>query len=98
MQKRKFSREFKLEAVRLIKDRGVAGPRLPATWISTRMCCATGCASCRPIRITRFPVTATAPVQNGVIVAFQCPSQPPSFRCCDDRLNPPNTRASSSSA
>ena len=31
--------------------------------------------------------------QNGVIGAFECSSQPPSFRCCDDRLNPPNTRA-----
>jgi len=26
MERRKFTREFKLEAVRLIKDRGVAGP------------------------------------------------------------------------
>lgn len=56
MQRRKFSREFKLEAVRSIKDRALRWPRLPATSISTRMCCANGCASCRPIRSMRFPV------------------------------------------
>lgn len=27
--------------------------------------------------------------QTGVIFAFEWPSQPPSLRCCDDRLNPP---------
>jgi hypothetical protein len=36
-----------------------------------------------------YPVTTTVLVQNGVIVAFECPSQPPSLRCCDDRLDPP---------
>ena len=30
---------------------------------------------------------ATARVQTGVIVAFECTSQSPWFRCCDDRLN-----------
>ena len=32
---------------------------------------------------------AEAVVQTGVIVAYEYPSQLPSFRCCDDRLNPP---------
>jgi transposase InsO family protein len=35
-----------------------------------------------------------AVVQTGVIVAYEYPSQLPSFRCCDDRLNPPNTSRS----
>lgn len=43
------------------------------------------------------PVMVTAPAQIDVTVAFHS-SQPPSFRCCDERLNVSNTAASSSSA
>lgn len=42
----------------MIKDRALRSPRLPATSIFTSMCCANGCASCRPIRSMRFPVMA----------------------------------------
>jgi transposase len=38
--RRQFSREFKLEAVKLVKERGVAVARLPAIWTCTRTCCA----------------------------------------------------------
>ncbi len=36
MQRRKFGREFKIEAVRLIKQRGVSVAQRPAIWMSTR--------------------------------------------------------------
>ena len=57
MQRRKFSREFKLEAVRLVTDRGVAvGAGGPAIWISMRMCYANGFGTGRAvIRSTPFP-------------------------------------------
>ena len=35
MERRKFTREFKLEAVRLIKDRGVSYCRHRRIWVST---------------------------------------------------------------
>jgi hypothetical protein len=34
-------------------------------------------------------VTAMAPVQTDPNAAFECSSQPPPSRCCDDRLDPP---------
>ena len=34
MQRRKFSREFKLEAVNLVRDRVCHSPKRPETWIS----------------------------------------------------------------
>ena len=40
MQRRIFSREYKLEAVNLVRERGVTVPRRPETLMSTRMCCA----------------------------------------------------------
>lgn len=43
-------------------------------------------------------VTAIAPALTGPNVAFEYSSQPPLPKCCDDRLNPPNTPASRSSA
>lgn len=58
MQRRKFSREFKLEAVRLIKDRGVAVAQAARDSMPTRMCCANGCASYRQIRSVRLPLWA----------------------------------------
>ena len=37
MERRKFTREYKLEAVKLIKERGVARDRRPRkTWVCTR--------------------------------------------------------------
>jgi len=36
MQRRKFSREFKLEAVRLVEDRGVAVAQAPVSALSRR--------------------------------------------------------------
>jgi len=42
MERRKFTREFKLEAVRLIKDRGVSMCRRRKTWACTCRSCATG--------------------------------------------------------
>ena len=53
MQRRKFSREFKLEAVRLVKERGVAVARRRGISTSMRMCCANGCGICRPTRTMR---------------------------------------------
>ena len=44
MQRRKFSREFKVEAVKLVRERGVsvAQARPPMTWTFMRMFCANG--------------------------------------------------------
>ena len=42
MQRRKFSREFKLEAVRLVRNAVSPLPRRRGISISTRTCCANG--------------------------------------------------------
>jgi transposase-like protein len=42
MERRKFTREFKLEAVRLIKDRGVSYVQAHGTWACIRRSCAIG--------------------------------------------------------
>jgi transposase-like protein len=42
MERRKFTREFKLEAVHLIKDRGVSYGRRRKTWAYIRRSCAAG--------------------------------------------------------
>ena len=42
MERRQFTREFKLEAVRLIKERGVSYARPRMTLVFTRRNCATG--------------------------------------------------------
>ncbi len=39
-------------------------------------------------------VTSMAPAQIDPNAAFDCSSQPPLSRCCDDRLNPPSTSRS----
>ena len=44
MQRRVFSREFKLEAVKLVTERGVAVLRRHAIWMWRRACCGAGCA------------------------------------------------------
>ncbi len=42
MQRRIFSREYKLEAVKLVRERGVAVAQAARDLMSTRMCCANG--------------------------------------------------------
>ena len=42
MERRKFTREFKLEAVRLIKDRGVSYIQASQTWTCMCRSCAIG--------------------------------------------------------
>ena len=42
MERRKFTREFKLEAVRLIKDRAVVCPGRSKTWMCISRSCAVG--------------------------------------------------------
>lgn len=42
MQRRKFSREFKIEAVKLVRERGVSVAQQAATWAFMRTCCASG--------------------------------------------------------
>ncbi len=42
MQRQNFSREFKVEAVRLVKERGVAVARHPGISTFMRTCCANG--------------------------------------------------------
>ncbi len=42
MERRKFTREFKLEAVRLIKERGGPMPRRRRTLVCIRRSCAIG--------------------------------------------------------
>ena len=42
MERRKFTREFKLEAVRLIKERGVRMRRPRTTWVCISRSCAIG--------------------------------------------------------
>ena len=42
MQRRKFSREFKVEAVRLVRDRDVSAAQAARDLDVTRTCCANG--------------------------------------------------------
>jgi len=42
MQRRVFSREFKLEAVKLVTERGVLVVQAAATWTWRRVCCGVG--------------------------------------------------------
>jgi len=52
------SREFKLEAVRLFKERGVGQRRRPrVTLVCTRTCYASGCVSRLRTRSRRFPAS-----------------------------------------
>jgi putative transposase len=54
MRRRKFSREFKLEAVKLVTERGVTVAQAARIWTCMRMCCANGCVSSAR-RSTAFP-------------------------------------------
>ena len=42
MQRRKFSREFKVEAVKLVRNEGCRWRKRAATLASMRTCCANG--------------------------------------------------------
>ncbi len=55
MRRRKFSRKFKLEAVRLVRERELLLHRRPAFWMCTRMCCVDGFGRYRLIRFRSFP-------------------------------------------
>jgi len=55
MRRRKFSRKFKIEAVKLVRKRGVSVAQAAVTWTSMRTCCANGSRSSAPIRLRRSP-------------------------------------------
>lgn len=55
---KKVQPRVQAEAVRLVKERGVAVAQRLGIWTCTRMCCANGYVICRPIRSMRFPATA----------------------------------------
>ncbi len=57
MQRQKFSREFKIEAVKLVWERGCRSRRRRAIWTCMKTCCASGFANMRPIRDQRLPDT-----------------------------------------
>ena len=58
MERRKFTREFKLEAVRLIKDRGVSFGQASETWASIHRTSRLGEEASATIPNTRFLATA----------------------------------------
>jgi transposase len=55
MERRKFTREFKLEAVKLIKERGVGYAQASKDLAYNRRCCAIGSRILRAIRSRLFP-------------------------------------------
>jgi len=57
MQRRKFSREYKLEAVKLVRERGSAFRWPPAIWMFMRMSFASGSGNSVRTRRRRFLVT-----------------------------------------
>ena len=57
MERRKFTREFKLEAVRLIKDRGVSYVQASKTSACTCRSCVIGSGSSPTIRRMRSLAT-----------------------------------------
>lgn len=54
MQKRIFSLEYKLEAVKLVKERGSLLRRLLVILLSSRMSCANGFGKAATIPASRF--------------------------------------------
>lgn len=57
-QRRTFAREFKLEAVRLVKDRGVSVAQAARDLdVHVNVARVNGCGSRLTIRSIRFPVT-----------------------------------------
>ena len=66
MERRKFTREFKLEAVKLIKERGVAiRAGVARIWVFTRQCCAIGSRILRSIRSRPFPAMGSMKPEAG---------------------------------
>ena len=57
-ERRKFSREFKIEAVKLVRERGVKVRRPLAIWTCMRQYCAVGFGSLPGIRVRPFPAMA----------------------------------------
>ncbi len=55
MERRKFSREFKLEAVKLVRERGVGFAQAARDLDLHVNCCANGFGSRLPTRSRRFP-------------------------------------------
>jgi hypothetical protein len=41
--RKKYSKEFKLDAVSLVTDEATAGSRRHEAWVSMPICCAAGC-------------------------------------------------------
>ena len=56
MERRKFTREFKLEAVKLIQERGVTVAQAARDLGVHGRCCADGCRSVPPIHSRPFRV------------------------------------------
>ncbi len=54
MERRKFTREFKLEAVKLIQERGVTVAQASRDLACMARCCADGCRSVPPMRRRPF--------------------------------------------
>jgi hypothetical protein len=55
--RRQFSREFKIEAVKLVTERGVAASQAAKDLDFTRTCCASGCVSSVATRSRPFRAT-----------------------------------------
>jgi transposase len=56
MERRKFTREFKLEAVKLIEERGVTVAQAARDFGVRARCCADGCKRVPPIPSRPSPV------------------------------------------
>lgn len=58
-RRRKFCRDFKLRAVKLVTERGLAAAQAAKAWASTRTCRASGFLSCVLSRRRRFVAMAS---------------------------------------
>jgi transposase len=129
MQRRRFTREFKLEAVKLVTERGLAiaqaardldiSGQVLRRWVKEieadqqQAFPGHGQQKADQAEITRLrrevaklkaerdilkkAATEAFCVCTGPKLVSEPSSQPPTSWCCDDRLNPPNTPAISSS-
>lgn len=69
-RRRTFSRKFKLEAVKLVTQRG-AGGQGPGRGTCTRTCCANGFASCVRRRKRAFPGNGKQMAQDAEIARLR---------------------------
>src|SRR6185437_16089183 len=104
MERRKFTREFKLEAVRLIRDRGVSYAQASQDLGVHQSQLRDWAKKFAEDPQHSFPghrgsglVTAMAPDQPDPNAVVGSSSQPPSLGYCDHCLSPPSIAASSSS-